>query len=123
MKKVIGLFLVILISSVSVFAQNGKREGRKGDSSKRLEQMVAELKLNEKQTADFCKVQSDYRDKVKKERESAQTDRSKMREKMKAMRTEKNDQIKKILTDEQYKQYLAKSEQSRSSHKGKGRRS
>ena len=32
MKKVIGLFLVILISSATVFAQSGNRQGKKGYS-------------------------------------------------------------------------------------------
>ena len=38
MKKVIGLCLVLLISSVSVFAQDGKRGAKKGgDPAQRCE--------------------------------------------------------------------------------------
>ena len=54
MKKVIGLCLVLLISSVSVFAQDGKRRTKKGgDPAQRCEKMIADLKLNEKQAARF----------------------------------------------------------------------
>ena len=46
-----------------------------------------------------------------------------MREKMTAMRTEKEAQIKKILTDEQYKLYQEKQKKADSSRKkGHGRR-
>lgn len=123
MKKVIGLFLVILISTTTVFAQDGNRQGKKGDPSKRSEKLIEELKLNDKQAADFRKVEADYREKMMKEREAVKDDRAKMREKMTTMRTEKEAQIKKILTDEQYKLYqekLKKAEDSRK--KGHGRR-
>lgn len=108
MKKVIGLFLVILISTATVFAQSGNRHGKKGDHSKRSEKMIEELKLNEKQAADFRQVETDFRAKMEKERESVKDDRSKMRDKMLTMRSEKDAQVKKILTDEQYKIYQEK---------------
>ena len=123
MKKVIGLFLVILISSTTVFAQSGNRQGRKGDPSKRSEKMIEELKLDDKQAADFRKVEADFREPMKKEREAVKEDREKMREKMTAMRTEKDAQIKKILTDEQYNQYLERQKKADSPRKkGHGRK-
>ena len=123
MKKVIGLFLVILISTATVFAQGGDRQGKKGDPSKRSEKMIEELKLDDKQAAEYRKVEADFREQMKKERESVKEDREKMREKMTAMRTEKDAQIKKILTDEQYKQYQEKQKKADSLRKkGHGRR-
>ena len=123
MKKVIGLFLVILISSTTVFAQSGNRQGKKGDPSKRSEKMIEELKLNDKQAAEFCKVEADFKDQMTKEREAVKEDRQKMREKMTAMRTEKDAQIKSILTDEQYKLYQEKQKKADSPRKkGHGRR-
>ena len=57
MKKVIGLCLVLLISSVSVFAQDGKRGAKKGgDPAQRCEKMNADQKMDEKQTADIKKL-------------------------------------------------------------------
>lgn len=101
MKKVIGLCLVLLISSVSVFAQDGKRRTKKGgDPVQRCEKMIADLKLNEKQ---------------------ADSDRRKMREKMITMRNERDAEMKKILTEDQYKQYLEK-QRSQSPRKGHGRK-
>ena len=94
MKKVIGLCLVLLISSVSVFAQDGKRGAKKGGNpAQRCEKMIADLKLDEKQAADFRKVEAEFR---------------KMREKMMSLRDDRDAEMKKILTEDQYKQYLEK---------------
>lgn len=112
MKKVIGLFLVVLMSTVSVFAQNNKREGRM-DPEKRIDMMVKELKLDDKQAAEFRKVQKDFMDEMKKVRDGSENDRDKMREKMKTMRSERDAKVKKILTEEQYKLYQEKQNQPR----------
>ena len=46
MKKVIGLCLVVLLSSTSVFARENRRmDKRKMDPSARCEKMIADLKL------------------------------------------------------------------------------
>ena len=58
---------------------------------------------------------------MNKEREAVKDDREKMREKMTAMYTEKEAQIKKILTDEQYKLYQEKQKKV-PRKKGHGRR-
>ena len=80
MKKVIGLCLVLLISSVSVFAQDGKRGAKKGgDPAQRCEKMIADLKLDEKQAADFRKVEAEFREKMEAERKQADLDRQKRR--------------------------------------------
>ena len=103
MKKVIGLCLVLLISSVSVFAQDGKRGAKKGgDPAQRCEKMIADLKLDEKQAADFRKVEAEFRDKMKAERKQADLDRRKMREKMMSLRDDRDAEMKKILTEDQY---------------------
>lgn len=58
MKKVIGLCLVVLLSSTSVFARENRRmDKRKMDPSARCEKMVADLKLDEKQAVEFRKLQ------------------------------------------------------------------
>ena len=117
MKKVVGLFLVIIVSTVSVFANNdSKQRGeRGGDPAKRSEKMAADLNLNEKQIADFQKIETEYRAKVKAEREKADKERDKVREQMNELRTKKEADIKKILTDEQYQKYqeMAQKKQNR----------
>lgn len=124
MKKVLGLFLVILISTVSVYAQKGKRDGKGGDPAQRCEKIIAELKLDEKQAADFRKMDAEFREKIKAEREKADSDREKMREKMISVRKDMKAEVKKILTDEQYQQYqqLFEKQRSDASRKGKGRK-
>ncbi|GEM_PF-51982 len=129
MKKVIGLCVVILLSSVSVFAQDRqKREGkdRRGDSSNRFEKFAEELKLDEKQIAEFQKLNETYKAKMKEERESMKAqrekmkvDREKMREQMMAMREQRNEDVKKILSDEQYQQYQQKQKTSMDKQKSK----
>ncbi len=100
MKKVIGLCLVLLICSVSAFAQGGKRGTKKGgDPAQRCERMIADLELDEKQAADFRKVEAEFRDKMKAERKQADSDRQKMREKMITMRNDRDAEMKKILTE------------------------
>ncbi len=119
MKKVIGLFLVILISTVSVFAQKDQRGKRGGDPTQRCEKMITELKLDEKQAAEFRKINTEFREKMMQERKAVEADRQKMREQMKTLRNDRDEQLKKILTDEQYKQYQEKQNvpQKRKGHK------
>lgn len=109
MKKVIGLCLVVLLSSTSVFASGNRRmDKKKMDPSARCEKMITDLKLDEKQAVEFRKLQKEYMEKAQKEREAMKAEREKQRAKMMAMREDRNAQMKKILTDEQYKQFLDK---------------
>ena len=114
MKKVIGLCLVMLFSTATLFAQGKKGRGEKPnhDPAKRMEQMITDLKLDDTQTAEFRKIYEEQADKMKQERETAREaakeNREKQREKMEAMRSEQNEKVKKILTEDQYKQYLEK---------------
>ena len=74
-----------------------------------------DLKLDEKQQADFKKINDDFMAKAKANQEANRAEMQAIREKRKeqhtamlAMHDEKNEQMKKIMTDEQYKQYLDK---------------
>lgn len=129
MKKIVGLCLVVLLSSVSVsaFARGGKGGDKCQDASKRCERIAEELKLNDKQAADFNKINDEFAAKMKTERDVAKANRDQQRAKMLAMRDDKNAEVKKILTDEQYKQYLDKQQcrdkqHSRHGKNGKGGR-
>lgn len=67
MKKVIGLCLVVLLSSTSVFARENRRmDKRKMDPSARCEKMIADLKLDEKQAVEFRKLQKSIWKRLKK---------------------------------------------------------
>lgn len=116
MRKLIGLFIVILMSTAAVFAQEDKaNDGSKrkpADPAKRWERMAEKLQLDEKQTTEFAKINQEYLEKLKANMEANRADmdamkkkREEQREAMKAMREEQNEQMKKLLSDEQYKQY------------------
>lgn len=142
MKKVLGLFLVILFVSGSVLAQdkgNDKRSRKDRDPAERWEKAVEDLKLDDKQATEFKKIHEDYQKKMqadweakKADREAVRAQREKQREEMLAMRNERNAEIKKILTDEQYQKYVEKQQQGnrqpkdgmhkRGDRKGKGRK-
>ena len=67
MKKVIGLCLVVLLSSTSVFARENRRmDKRKMDPSARCEKMIADLKLDEKQAVEFRKLKKSIWKRLKK---------------------------------------------------------
>lgn len=122
MKKVVGLCLVMVLSSASVFAQEGRRMDRKMNPAQRCERMITELKLNETQAAEFRKINEDFMKQAEKERREMNTFRDKQRDKMMTMEKEKDAQLKKILTDEQYKLYQDKKQSMRKKHRqGNGR--
>lgn len=113
MKKVIGLCVVILLSSVSVFAQaDNNRRGRNRDGKTRFERFSEDLKLDEKQKAEVLKINEAYAEKMKADRdaqrEKMKAEREERRRTMTAMRDRKNEEVKKVLTEEQYRQYLEK---------------
>jgi len=133
MKKVLGLCLVILLSSVSLFARDNRRIDKDRDPSKRIERIASELKLDEKQKTEFQKINEKYATQAKAEREKMQADRDKQREAMKAerdkqrekmlaVREQQNAEVKKILSDEQYQQYLEKQKLRGDKEKMKGQK-
>lgn len=124
MKKVVGLCLAVILCTGSVFAAPDRQKDRKQDRARqRCERMISELKLNERQAADFRRIQEEFRAKMMKERESMEAMRTEMRRKMKTLQEEKNAAVEKVLTDEQYKLYLEKQRMmERHPRDGKGRR-
>ena len=92
-KQILSLAVALLIGSTVCMAQN--RQNGKADREKRMEQIVADLGLNEKQAKDFKAAMEEMR--PAKERPT--------REEMQKKRQEIDAKIKSILTDEQYKKY------------------
>ena len=96
-KQILGLAVVLFMGSTVCMAQDNR--GGRPDMSKRIEQMVTELGLNETQAKDFKAVMEEMRT----NRNSSGERPS--REEMQKKRNEADAKIKKILTDEQYKKY------------------
>ena len=90
-KQILSLAVALLIGSTVCMAQN--RQNGKADREKRMEQIVADLGLNEKQAKDFKAAMKEMRPAKNKSNE-----RQKKRQEIDA-------KIKSILTDEQYKKY------------------
>ena len=96
-KQILGLAVVLFMGSTVCMAQDNR--GGRPDMSKRIEQMVTELGLNETQAKDFKAVMEEMRP-----NRNSSGERS-SREEMQKKRNEADAKIKKILTDEQYKKY------------------
>lgn len=112
MKKIVGLFLIMAVSSTTVFAQGRGGNGRGRDHTdpeKRWEQVIKELQLDDKQASEFKKINGDFRQKIQKERDdnrdAARENREQQRKKIDALVGERNEKVKKIMTEEQYKKY------------------
>ena len=113
MKKVLGLCLAICLSSSTLFAADQQTDNRKNaNRMARCEYLIKELKLNDKQAAEFREIHQDFsrkmleeRQEMKEERKKSNEDRRKAREEFREIRKEKNDELKKILTKEQFQQY------------------
>ncbi|MEZ5044823.1 MAG: hypothetical protein R2828_33305 [Saprospiraceae bacterium] len=76
-----------------------------GGGQAQMEQLVAELGLNEDQKVEFEAINAKYRQQMQTMREQANGDFASMRPKMQEMRTAQNAEIKQILTEEQFAKY------------------
>lgn len=120
MKKVLTICLIAMITSVSSFAQNPqhvRRGGRMMDPKQQIERLSDKLYLTDDQKKEFESINNEFFTKMRAERNTNQGDREKMRESMQALMNERDARIKSLLTDEQYKQYVANQEQMRNRNK------
>jgi Spy/CpxP family protein refolding chaperone len=96
-KQILGLAVVFFLGSAACMAQDNR--GERPDMSKRIEQMVTDLELNETQAKEFKAAMEEMRPNRNNSGERPS------REEMEKKRNEADAKIKKILTDEQYKKY------------------
>lgn len=118
MKKVISLFLVMLLSSATIFAQETKDESKSGNSKTMYERMISELKLDAKQAEEFRKINEDFRAEMQRERGDLKEDRKAQFEKMKTLREDRDKKLKSVLTEEQFKQFQEKQKSMRKGPRG-----
>lgn len=111
MKNLIGLFLILFLSSTVLFAQENRTAKRSADMKAMQERMISELKLDEKQAAEYQKISDEFRSKMQSEREKMGGDRQAMFEKMKTLRAERDEKLKAVLSEEQFKQLQEKEKQ------------
>ena len=111
MKNVICLCLGCVLATTSLFARDHRRGGgRHGEmnDSIRCERMITRLKMDEKQAAEFRKQHQEFAMQAKKEREAMQALREQHQQKMQALRDKQDAELKKLLTEEQYKEFTAR---------------
>jgi Spy/CpxP family protein refolding chaperone len=114
MKK-ITLILAVLMVSVFGYAQppgGGRGQMNSEEAIKQqTEQMVKDLSLNADQTKKVEAINKKYGEKNAQAFQNAGEDRTQMRETMQKLRTEKTEELKKVLTAEQFKKHEELEEQ------------
>ena len=111
MKNVICLCLGCVLATTSLFARDHRRGGgRHGEmnDSIRCERLITRLQLDEKQAAEFRKQHQKFAMQAKQEREQMQALRDQHQKQMQALRDKQDAELKKLLTEEQYKQLKEK---------------
>ena len=102
--------------------QAGPRGGgpRGGQGQEQMQALIAELGLNEDQQEEWQAINQKYRGQMRAMREEANGDFASMRGKMQELRAAQNEEIKAILTDEQYQKYEKFVAERRSNRRGRG---
>jgi periplasmic protein CpxP/Spy len=112
MKQRFYLLLTAMLFAAVVMAQppqGGPQGGPMNPEEmvkRQTAEMVKDLALDAKQTEKVTAINKKYADKMGEMFKNAQSDREGMRDKMMALRTQKNDELKTVLTAEQYTKYL-----------------
>ena len=125
MKNLICLCLGCVLATSSLFARDHRRGGgRMGEmnDSIRCERMITRLQLDEKQAKEFRKQHQEFAQQAKKEREQMQALREQHQQKMQALRDKQDAELKKLLTEEQYKELTARRPMPKKDRPREGRR-
>ncbi|MCK5820347.1 MAG: hypothetical protein KAH17_00610 [Bacteroidales bacterium] len=107
--KILLSVMIILAPMVGMAQNRSNMEGMQERMKKQRDILKKDLKLSKKQKADFDKVYKAYdakREKLFTELRTA-GNREGMREKMTEMRGGLNKELKKVMSDKQYKKFLA----------------
>ena len=131
MKKVILLIAIAITGALAVQAQGGGGGGfQRRTPEERLKmakEKLADLKLDKDQTTKTDSIFLDYfrsQDKVFEDMRSAggPPDRDQIREKMKKLADDRDDKLKKVFTDDQFKKWKDEIEPAMRPQRGGGNR-
>lgn len=109
MKAIRLMFIVAMLCLGSTVLAQGPGQGRPGGRGQQMniDTLQAKLDLSDDQVLEFQEINQQMRAKRRELFESSEGDRASMREPMMALRDETNQQIKDILTVEQWNKYEA----------------
>ncbi len=111
MRKIGLLLMIVLFGTTMLMAQNRDGQRRldpKEMAKKQTEELKEALDLDEKQETQIYAINLNSAEKMSAMREemrSSDGDRDSMREKMGKLRNEQNEEMKKVLSEEQYEKY------------------
>lgn len=125
MKKMFFLLAAVMLTgTIAVKAQGGGMQRRTVEENvKMVMEKLADLKLDKDQTARTDTTFTHYfkdRDKMFEEMRGSGGDRSQMREKMTALMSDRDEKLKKIFTEAQYKKWKEEIEPSMRPQRGPG---
>ena len=123
MKKAIlltALGFILCVPSISAQCDSTKCEkGKRGSNREaRMEQVIKELELTETQAADLRAINKKYGEQLKSERAEMQKQSQAHREKAKTINESRKEEIKNILSNEQYEKLEKMQRKNHSAHKG-----
>ena len=108
------LVVGIIIACYVVFSPLAMAQGRygRGDrlepserAEKQTQHMTSELSLTEEQVSQVSAINLKYADKINEARDQNKDDHSGMRDAMMTMNSEKDEELKNVLTEDQYNDY------------------
>jgi len=106
MIKHLVLLIVLLSVNLSSYAQRQERGAQRGNQKEMMQTMVTNLELDELQEVIFKEVMRKSMNDRKSLREQDLSQEEK-RESMKSISDKENDELAKILNEDQYKEYLS----------------
>ncbi|RAJ08929.1 hypothetical protein LX64_01584 [Chitinophaga skermanii] len=119
MKKIIVLLFACVLASAASYAQQGPGgQSRTPEERAKMtvEWMTKELSLNADQATKVTGIQTDYFKAMEKMRSEGRPDR----EAFKKMNDERDEKLKGVLTEDQFKKYTEKQEEMRKNRGGRG---
>nr|WP_319400986.1 hypothetical protein [uncultured Carboxylicivirga sp.] len=113
------LVIVILLFANITHAQN--RMNSEQRAKQQTAQMTKDLNLTEEQQGKVAELNKNFGEKMRNLHEENQGDRDKMRESMTKLRDERDNELKKILTADQFNKHKELEEKRMKGHQDRGR--
>ena len=120
MKKILFLSVMFMFSLIASAQQGGGRGGFGMMNDEAYADMKAKVGLDDQQLEKIKAIYTESSTKMRAEMEKIGDDREKMMELMTKANTERDDSIKKLLSDDQAKKYQAWSDERRQRRPGGG---